>query len=177
MRYYVALGAREILVDVTLREGGRWDVSIDGISVEVDAVALTAEPGSTLPAAASVLSLRIDGKVLDLTVEGSPPAFFFTTLGLRGEARVESEWARSTPGKSPHRPHEGLEFVISPMPGRVTRFLVAPNDTVERGTPLVVVEAMKMENELRAARTGRIVAILVRAGDTVEAGAKLITIG
>jgi biotin carboxyl carrier protein len=60
------------------------------------------------------------------------------------------------------------------MPGRIVRLLVAAGAQVEAGAPLVVIEAMKMENELRASHGGKIAEILVRPGDAVEGGARLI---
>ena len=56
------------------------------------------------------------------------------------------------------------------------RVVVAPGDSVESGAPLIVIEAMKMENELHALHPARIGAVLVKAGDTVERGAKLISL-
>jgi biotin carboxyl carrier protein len=63
------------------------------------------------------------------------------------------------------------------MPGRVVRVLVVPGDEVQAGQGLVVVEAMKMENELKAPRSGRVLELPVRDGDTVEAGALLALVG
>ena len=60
------------------------------------------------------------------------------------------------------------------MPGKVIRVLVAVGDEVKARQPLVVVEAMKMENELRAGRDGHVTAIHVREGASVDAGALLI---
>ncbi|MDX1582529.1 MAG: biotin/lipoyl-containing protein [Thermoanaerobaculia bacterium] len=62
------------------------------------------------------------------------------------------------------------------MPGRVVRIAVDEGDTVEKGSSLVVVEAMKMENAIEAPRAGKVVAIHVEAGTTVDGGADLITI-
>jgi biotin carboxyl carrier protein len=62
------------------------------------------------------------------------------------------------------------------MPGRVVRVLVAAGDQVEARQPLVVVEAMKMENELRAPRAGRIKQVAVAPGLSVDAGAVLVLI-
>jgi biotin carboxyl carrier protein len=63
------------------------------------------------------------------------------------------------------------------MPGRVVKVLVAEGDSVTPGTPLVVVEAMKMENELVAENAGAVKKVYVRSGDAVEGGAQLIAIG
>jgi biotin carboxyl carrier protein len=62
------------------------------------------------------------------------------------------------------------------MPGRIVKLLVHRGDMVAAGQGIVVVEAMKMENELRAARPGQVTAVHVEEGATVEAGAKLVTI-
>jgi biotin carboxyl carrier protein len=60
--------------------------------------------------------------------------------------------------------------VRSPMPGRIVRVLVADGDVVEADTPAVIVEAMKMENEVRTTAPGRVARVAVRVGETVEAG-------
>ena len=67
--------------------------------------------------------------------------------------------------------------VTAPMPGRVVRVLSAPGADVAAGQGLVVIEAMKMENELRAPRAGRVQELPVREGQAVEAGALLAVVG
>jgi biotin carboxyl carrier protein len=61
------------------------------------------------------------------------------------------------------------------MPGRVIKVLVAPGDEVAVGQPVLVVEAMKMENELKAKTAGTVAEVHVAVGDTVEGNAKLVT--
>jgi biotin carboxyl carrier protein len=172
MRFYVALGAREVLADVALLPSGRWSVVIDGARHDVDLVALDAGSRTGV----SLCLMHVADRIVDLMVEPSADGAEFSAVGVRGKARIESEWARTTGSVVQRKRQEGPDVVVSPMPGRVVRLLVAPGDTVERGAPLVVIEAMKMENELRAARDGRVAAVLVRAGDTVEAGAKLVSL-
>lgn len=70
----------------------------------------------------------------------------------------------------------GEQKVIAPMPGRVMRVLVAAGDEVEARQPVVVVEAMKMENELRSPKTGRVKDVSVEPGASVEAGRVLMVI-
>jgi biotin carboxyl carrier protein len=70
----------------------------------------------------------------------------------------------------------GPQRLLAAMPGKVVRLLVKPGDRVEGGQPLVVVEAMKMENELRAGRSGTITEIHVKEGASVEAGSQLVVI-
>jgi biotin carboxyl carrier protein len=71
----------------------------------------------------------------------------------------------------------GPSVVVSPMPGRVVKVLVAPGDAVAARQGLVVVEAMKMENELRAPRAGRVSEVRVREGAPVDANTVLIVLG
>ena len=72
--------------------------------------------------------------------------------------------------------HHGTAEITAPMPGKVVRVLVDVGQQVEAGAGLVVVEAMKMQNEMKAPRSGVVVSIEVSAGDTVEAGARLAVI-
>jgi biotin carboxyl carrier protein len=67
--------------------------------------------------------------------------------------------------------------LIAPMPGLVVRILVNAGAEVVTGQPLVVMEAMKMENELRAPASGRVAAVRVKPGDAVEKGAILVDLG
>jgi len=164
MRYFVTLGAREIPVDVTALSDGGFDVKVDGRPVTVDA----AEAGGAL-------SLRIDGRVVDLVIDGTPPRVAFAMLGPSGGATIETDRTRSDVSRHAGKASRGSQdFVTAPMPGRIVRLLVSPGADVEAGTPLVVIEAMKMENELRASHAGKVAEIIVRPGDAVEGGAKLI---
>ena len=71
----------------------------------------------------------------------------------------------------------GAQRIIAPMPGKVLRVLVRPGDEVAARQPLVVVEAMKMENELSAARPGRVKDVAVAPGGSVEPGRLLVGAG
>ena len=73
-------------------------------------------------------------------------------------------------------PATGPQRIIAPMPGKVVRVLVKPGDDVKARQGLVVVEAMKMENELRAARDGRVRDVAVTEGQSVDAGAVLLIV-
>ena len=164
MRYFVTLGAREIPVDVTPLSSGGFDVLVDGKRVSVDAVP-----------AGGAISLRIDGRIVDVVLDGRSPAVRFAALGRSGGATVETDRSRAAP--LPHSirgARTSHDFVVAPMPGRIVRILVCAGDRVEAGAPLIVVEAMKMENELRASHAGAVAEIIVRPGDAVEGGAKLI---
>ena len=71
---------------------------------------------------------------------------------------------------------QGRASILAPMPGKVVRVLVGIDDQVVAGQGIVVVEAMKMQNELKAPRDGRVTAILVAEHDGVNAGAVLAVI-
>ena len=71
---------------------------------------------------------------------------------------------------------DGEISIVAPMPGRVVRVLVSPGDEVAARQGVIVVEAMKMENELRAPRMGRVKEVGVTAGTSVEAGRVLAVI-
>lgn len=71
---------------------------------------------------------------------------------------------------------EGRQNVMSPMPGKVVRVLVEMGATVEAGQGLVVVEAMKMQNEMKAPKAGKVVALAARTGANVNAGEVLVTL-
>ena len=106
--------------------------------------------------------------------------------GARGEFLASLE-GRTVPvtinGRRMRRPSgdaaaagHGEQTIVAPMPGRVVRVLVGPGDEVEARQPLVVVEAMKMENELRSPRAGTIKEVTVSAGMSVDAGRVLVTV-
>jgi biotin carboxyl carrier protein len=162
MRYFVTFDARETAIDVTALPDGRWDVRIDGHPVAVDVVS-----------AGSALSILVDGRVLDLELSGTPPALHYATQDATGEATIETERTRADHSLRATT-RAGETIVVAPMPGRIVRLLVAEGDRVEAGTCLIVIEAMKMENELRAGHAATIARILVEPGTTVEAGAKLV---
>jgi biotin carboxyl carrier protein len=85
---------------------------------------------------------------------------------------------RRRPGRRDDGPHSGTgpQRVVAPMPGKIVRVLVQNGQTVVTRQPLVVVEAMKMENELRAGRDGTVAEIHAQEGQSVDAGALLAII-
>ena len=79
-------------------------------------------------------------------------------------------------GQAPGAAGDGGGQVTAPMPGKITRILVQPGDEVSAGQGVIVVEAMKMENELGAPSAGRVDNVPVAEGDPVDAGAVLVVI-
>ncbi len=115
-----------------------------------------------------MFSILLDGRSYEARVENAQDGAYVTIRGRR--LRVELEDPRRASRKSRGRRADGPLQVTAPMPGKIVRLLVAPGDEVIAGQGLVVMEAMKMQNELKAARPGRIASIPVHEGDTVSAG-------
>ena len=169
MRYFVNLDptdAKPIEVDLTEKPGGALEVAVNGRKVEVDVVAIG---GS--------LSVRVDGRMVDLTTEGQPPELGAIANGHRAYVRVESERQRAASAAKKSGGGGSAKLVKSPMPGRVVKLLVAAGAEVEAGQTLCVIEAMKMENEVKAKAAGRVIDVHVKEGATVEGNAKIFTLG
>ncbi|HLK47454.1 MAG TPA: biotin/lipoyl-containing protein [Bryobacteraceae bacterium] len=120
-------------------------------------------------------SILLDGRSYDVQVERAPQHLIVVLRGHRFEIEVEDprRWSRQSARGS----GGAVETVAAPMPGKVVRVLVAPGDAVEPGQGVLVVEAMKMQNEMKAGRAGRVISVTVREGATVTAGEVLATIG
>ena len=125
--------------------------------------------------APGLYSILLDGRSYDVQVERTPQHFVVVLRGHRFEIEVHDprRWSSQSAG----RHGEDVETIAAPMPGKVVRVLVAPGDAVEAGQGVLVVEAMKMQNEMKATRAGRVVSVIAKEGATVAAGEVLATIG
>ncbi|MFO0553450.1 MAG: biotin/lipoyl-containing protein [Polyangiaceae bacterium] len=170
MKYFVTLpSGHEHQVDVVEDASGKVQVRLaDGRTLDADAIV------PSLPNALSASAIRIGDRSLELWIEGRPPEVGVIADGARFFAKVESERMRIRAATKASGGGEGI--VRSPMPGRVVRVLVAQGDDVAAGAPVIVVEAMKMENELVASRAGKVKKVHASAGSTVEGGAALVEI-
>jgi biotin carboxyl carrier protein len=122
-----------------------------------------------------VYSVLLDGRMYDARVEETSTGLLVIVIdGYRFEIEVRDprRWSR----KDRARAGGGVQTLAAPMPGKVVRVLVAAGDTVEAGQGLLVVEAMKMQNEMKASRAGRILSVTVKEGATVAADEILATI-
>ena len=122
-----------------------------------------------------VYSVLLEGHSYDAIVEENAAGLIVTIDGYRFE--IEARDPRRYSPKSSGGRGEGVQTLSSPMPGKVVRVLAAPGDTVETGQGILVIEAMKMQNEMKAARAGKVLSITAREGATVAAGETLATIG
>jgi biotin carboxyl carrier protein len=162
MRYYVKQGEREWGVDIERLPKGQLAATLDGVLTEV-----------TILSEAPTLVVAVGGRVMELFSAG-PDA-----VAMRGGAdafHFESAQARALSRSEQAREGAAAREVRAPMPGRVVKVLVSPGDSVEPGAGLLVIEAMKMENELDARSAGVIAGIFVKPGDIVERGALLVSL-
>jgi len=134
------------------------------IDPQQDASAIQVEPG--------VYSVLVGGQSFEVRI---PPGSQQTEIAGR-KLSVEVRDPRNTSRRSQAVHGPGKQNITAPMPGKVIRVLVQEGDAIETGQGLVVVEAMKMQNEMKASRPGKVVEIRVRDGDTVGAGDTLVVL-
>jgi biotin carboxyl carrier protein len=106
---------------------------------------------------------------------GAKDTFDVTVHGRSYEVTVVDP-KRLRSGQNSDRYHQGVAQILAPMPGKVVRVQIEAGATVEKGAGVVVVEAMKMQNEMKSPRAGVVVSINVKPGDTVNAGDVLAVI-
>ena len=119
-----------------------------------------------------VYSALLDGRSLDVYLEPAADGVLRATVDGR-VYRIELRDPRSYVAAGGAGAEGGPQTVKAQMPGKVVEVLAAQGDQVEAGQGLLVVEAMKMQNEIRAPRAGRLVSINVVPGDSVETGRAL----
>jgi biotin carboxyl carrier protein len=146
--------------------GTGWQFSFDGAPAR-EASVIEVEPG--------IYSVIVDGRSYEATVDPSGSTLFVSVGGERIGVVVENPRSRRRDSAAGGA-GEGLQTVAVPMPGKVVRVLVAVGDEVEAGGGLLVVEAMKMQNEVRSPRKGRVISLKTEVGATVAAGDVLATI-
>jgi biotin carboxyl carrier protein len=164
MRLEIELGGRAHSVELT-RVDGRLRCVLDGETLEADAVEV--EPG--------IYSILMGGESFEVRVEmrGEAGGGLRIVAGNRefsAEIRDPRQWRHhcSTAAEA-----QGRQQVVAPMPGKIVRVLVKAGDSVEMKQGLLVVEAMKMQNEIRSPKSGVVERLMVIEGQTVNAGETL----
>jgi biotin carboxyl carrier protein len=166
MKLEIRIDGRTRIVELE-RHDAAWRAQLDGRAVEVAPVEVS--PGT--------YSILLDGRSYELTVHAVPES---------GTLRVQSgtqEFSAEVldPRAWRSRRHglleaEGRQQILSPMPGKVVRVLVKPGETVEAGQGLLVIEAMKMQNEIRSPKSGIVERLLAAEGQAVNAGEVLAVV-
>jgi biotin carboxyl carrier protein len=160
MRLNVEIAGARHLIDFR-HDGSRVFAAIDGRHYEVE----------VYESARSYLLLH-NGQSFDCRVEGRPESgkTIDVVVGTRHYAVMLADPKRLRGASSASTHDEEAARIVAPMPGKVVRLLVVVGDQVEAGGGIVIVEAMKMQNELKSPKAGTVVALNVEAGATVNAG-------
>ena len=158
MVYVVTIDGTERRLELALA-AGRWHCLLDGREVNVDAV-------ETQP---DMLSLIVEGRAYEIRRE-RVLGDWRIWVGHQVHA-TEVRDPKSLRGRKLRADHDkGARRLLAPMPGKVVRLLVSENSPVEAGQGVVVVEAMKMQNEIKSPKKGVVKKLAVAEGTAVIAG-------
>jgi biotin carboxyl carrier protein len=155
VKYYTRIAETEYEVEI---DQGR--VVVNGEPVEVDL---------TQVGAPHLFSVLFGGRSFEMLVQSEQSNYTITFRGEQFVAQVEDERSRklNLGRRAPSVPHGELS-IKAPISGLVVNVLVEPGQAVEDGQPLIILEAMKMENEIRSLRAGVVKSVAVNAGKRVE---------
>jgi biotin carboxyl carrier protein len=170
MRYEVRLassnsGAKTRVIELE-RDASGWHVTLDGRPLAVDAVEI----------APKTISILLDGRSFEISVTPTPDGKLELQTGAQeftAEVIDPRAWSGRRHGSVEA---EGRQQILAPMPGKVVRLLVREGDHVEAGQGLLVVEAMKMQNEIRSPKGGTVERVLAQEGQPVNAGEVLCVV-
>jgi biotin carboxyl carrier protein len=157
MTYDITIDGKNHRLDLT-RLDDRWSCRLDGREVEVDAVLVRQD----------VLSLRVGNQAYEVKCERVAGGTNICVGSVRFAAEVRDP--RSLRARVRAVDDHGPRKLTAPMPGKIVRVLVYQGDPVEAGAGVMVVEAMKMQNEIKSPKKGTVQKILVTEGAAVNAG-------
>lgn len=166
MSYVATIGGRDVKISVEELGGANYKVTIDGQERVVDAQPEAEGLWSVLDGNASYVVdvSRLPSEEYEVLIHGDCHKFSLMNEQRRAMIRAGGKGSA------------GKAMLTSPMPGKVVKLLVGEGQEVEAGQGVIVVEAMKMENELKTAVTGKVKEIFVEEGAVVESGAKLLLV-
>lgn len=162
MKYYARVGTNEYVVDI----------EADGIYVNGELATVDMKQAGGV----ELYSLLYNGRSHELLIEPGRYQYTITLRGEQFEVQVEDERTRRmSAGRKLELP-EGEFAVTAPIPGLVVKVLVEEGEEIREEQPLLLLEAMKMENEIRARRPGVVKQVKVVPGQRVEQNALLLVI-
>jgi biotin carboxyl carrier protein len=163
VKYEVLLAGKTRVVELT-RQNDAWRISLDGNTLDANAVEV----------APNIFSVLLSGDSHQIRIAPRPDGTLTLHTGL-AEYHAEVSDPRSWRGRRQGAVEaEGRQQITAPMPGKVVRLLVKQGDSVEAGQGLLVVEAMKMQNEIRSPKSGKIEKLFAQEGQPVNAGEVLL---
>jgi biotin carboxyl carrier protein len=158
MRYDVTLGGKVYRLELLRKEAG-WKCALDGREISIEAAPISAE----------TLSLLIDGKSFEIKHQPTAEGAEIFIRGTRYEVSVTDPRSWRGRRRAGHG-ETGPQELTASMPGKVVRVLAREGDSIAAGQGIAVVEAMKMQNEIRSPRAGVLKKLLAREGMKVNAG-------
>jgi biotin carboxyl carrier protein len=161
MKFEIQLGGQNGKARIVelAREDDRWRITLDGLAIDADATEI----------APNIFSILLNGQSHEVRITPLPDG----TLSLQNahhEFTAQVIDPRAWRGRHHAAEAEGRQQIVAPMPGKVIRMLVRAGDAVEAGQGLLVVEAMKMQNEIRSPKRGTVERLLAKEGQPVNAG-------
>jgi len=165
VKYEVLLAGKTTVVEL-VRQDGAWKITLDGNPVDADAAEV----------APNTFSVLLNGESHQIRIAPRPDGTLTLHTGL-AEYHAEVTDPRTWRGRR-HGVLEaqGRQHIVAPMPGKVIRLLVKQGDVVKAGQGLLVVEAMKMQNEIRSPKSGKIEKLFAIEGQAVNAGEVLLSV-
>src|SRR5882672_262913 len=152
-------GKRTRVVELE-RDANHWKIKLDGQPVDADVAEISQ----------NTISILLHGESHEIRIAPSSEGKLNIQTGTQ-EFTAEVIDPRAWSGRRhSHAELEGRQQILAPMPGKVVRVLVRAGEKVEAGQGLLVVEAMKMQNEIRSPKTGTVERLLVNEGQPVNAG-------
>ena len=159
MKYDVRIAGKTRTVELR-RDASRWQISLDGAATDADAIEIA--PG--------IFSILLNGQSHEIRIAPNSDGTLTIQDG-QNEFKAEVADPRAWRGRKHGAVEaEGRQQIVAPMPGKVIRLLVKPGDKVEAGQGLLVVEAMKMQNEVKSPKTGTVEKLLAKESQAVNAG-------
>lgn len=168
MRYFTKQQGQKEAVPVDLEPLGndQYKLTVNGQTYQVDALML--EHGT--------MTMLVDGQSYSVEFEENGDEVGVLLRGQVSRFDVADERRLRLRAATAGATVEGRQVITAPMPGKVVKVLVKVGDEVKEGQGLVVVEAMKMENELKSPKAGKVVELFAKEGTTVENNAKLVVV-
>lgn len=159
----VHIDGKKRVVEISRREDG-WVFRIDGKTVEAEVAEISS----------GVYSILLGGRSFEARVAPHGNRFTVEVGSNRLSAEVIDPRHRRRERGEAER--EGVQQIAAPMPGKVVRLLIEQGSSVEAGQGILVLEAMKMQNEVRSPKSGMVERLLVKEGQAVNAGDTLAVI-
>ena len=157
MTFDVTVNGRDYHVELEQKETGNWAGLVNGEQVAVNAA----------NTASGVLSMLIAGESYEIVANPGQQQIAIGGVRYSVEVRDPRSW-RTRRGRAGAQ--DGAKKISAPMPGKVVRVIAQPGTEVEQGTGVIVIEAMKMQNELKSPKKGKVARVLVGEGAAVNAG-------